>query len=116
LPLAKPRQEEEKKEQQIVAKPEPGVKVGTYNKGAGKTPGQYSYQKVEFPNKLIYPDSKGFWNQDVINMFICENWTKISQETKEQAFLAMNEYTLRKEQLKVLTKKIQELPDGHPDL
>jgi hypothetical protein len=50
LPVAKPRQEEEKKEQQIVAKPEPGVKVGTYNKGAGKTPGQYSFQKVEFPN------------------------------------------------------------------
>jgi hypothetical protein len=50
LPVGKPRLEEEKKEQQIVAKPEPGVKIGTYQKGASKTPGQYSYQKVEFPN------------------------------------------------------------------
>lgn len=49
-------------------------------------------------------------------MFICENWTKISQETKEQAFLAMNEYTLRKEQLKLLTKQIQEFPEGDPGL
>jgi len=59
---------------------------------------------VTFPNEKLFPDTQGFWKKDVTNMFLCENWTKISKETKEQAFLAMNEYTERKEKIKELTK------------
>lgn len=60
----------------------------------------YPECKVIFPNELHFPDGEKFWNQDMINMFMYENWVKYDTEEakqyKEQAMLAMNEYTLRK--------------------
>lgn len=35
----------------------------------------YAHCEVVFPNKGIFPP-EGFWQQDLINMFMFENWTK----------------------------------------
>ncbi len=69
---------EEIKQQKVEKdiKPTPGAGSGvTYGPKLKGKKEEYQKQVVEFPNQQYYPDNQGFWSQDIINMFICENWS-----------------------------------------